>query len=66
MSDIYENLVMNKPIKQGMYRVVLRAEDGYYTLADRLTEATAIRKMNGLKPAYGEGQELFIEEYFDA
>lgn len=49
------------------YRVTLQGEDGYYTLADGYkTEDQAYKKLKGLEPAYGEGQELFVEQYLDA
>jgi hypothetical protein len=44
-----------------MYRVILEAEDGCYTLTDPMTEASAIRWINNNKNRYGEGQRLCLE-----
>lgn len=51
-------------INNKRYKVVLQAEDGTYTLKDGLiSEKAAIRKLKTLELNYGEGQQLYIEEY---
>ena len=46
------------------FRVMMQGEDGVYCLKDGLlTPLAAERYANSYAPLYGEGQELFIEEY---
>ena len=45
------------------YKVILIAEDGEYTVADRMSYDAAVRYIRDNLSNYGEGQELCIESY---
>jgi hypothetical protein len=44
-----------------MYQVILKAEDGEYTLTDPMSEAAAIRWIKRNESRYGEGQRLCLQ-----
>jgi hypothetical protein len=44
-----------------MYKVILIAEDGEYTLAGPMSEQAAIEYCDNHDSNYGEGQQLCIE-----
>ena len=44
-----------------MYQVILKAEDGEYTLTDPMSESAAIRWIKRNESRYGEGQRLCLQ-----
>lgn len=64
MFENYMNDTFQPLHGQLLYRVVLSAEDGRYTLQNGFnSEASAIRYAKNKDHEYGEGQHLYVESY---